>query len=99
MIPLQACRSLDFLCIYFSYICLLIKPFLFVLTNIYKYNLQEEIGKEIEDKKTELEPKVVETYEASPPEVKVIDYQLASVPFFSIYLFIYFILLGCFRLK
>jgi hypothetical protein len=45
-----------------------------VSTNIYKYNLQEEIGKEIEDKKTELEPKVVETYEASPPEVKVIDY-------------------------
>ena len=33
--------------------------------------LQEEIGKEIEDKKTELEPKVVEAYEASPPEVKV----------------------------
>ncbi|CAO2161715.1 unnamed protein product [Urochloa humidicola] len=27
---------------------------------------KEEIGKEIEDKKTELEPKVVEAYEASP---------------------------------
>jgi hypothetical protein len=36
--------------------------------------LQEEIEKEIEDKKTELEPKVVEAYEASPPEVKVIIY-------------------------
>ncbi|CAD6233690.1 unnamed protein product [Miscanthus lutarioriparius] len=33
---------------------------------------KEEIGKEIEDKKTELEPKVVETYEASPPEVKAL---------------------------
>uniref|UniRef100_A0A804R2N2 Plasma membrane-associated cation-binding protein 1 n=1 Tax=Zea mays TaxID=4577 RepID=A0A804R2N2_MAIZE len=34
--------------------------------------LQEEIDKEIEDKKTELEPKVVEAYEASPPEVKAL---------------------------
>ncbi|CAO2205032.1 unnamed protein product [Urochloa humidicola] len=33
---------------------------------------KEEIGKEIEDKKTELEPKVVEAYEASPPEVKAL---------------------------
>jgi hypothetical protein len=33
--------------------------------------LQEEIGKEIEDKKAELEPKVAEAYEASPPQVKV----------------------------
>ncbi|AQL03315.1 Plasma membrane-associated cation-binding protein 1 [Zea mays] len=32
----------------------------------------EEIDKEIEDKKTELEPKVVEAYEASPPEVKAL---------------------------
>jgi len=31
---------------------------------------KEEIDKEIEDKKTELEPKVVETIEASPPEIK-----------------------------
>ncbi|KQK03451.1 salt stress root protein RS1 [Brachypodium distachyon] len=31
---------------------------------------KEEISKEIEDKKTELEPKVVETIEASPPEIK-----------------------------
>ncbi|KAJ1281842.1 hypothetical protein BS78_03G004800 [Paspalum vaginatum] len=33
---------------------------------------KEEIGKEVEDKKTELEPKVVEAYEASPPEVKAL---------------------------
>jgi hypothetical protein len=33
---------------------------------------KEEIGKEIEDKKTELEPKVVEAYEGSPPEVKAL---------------------------
>ncbi|KAF8643708.1 hypothetical protein HU200_009047 [Digitaria exilis] len=33
---------------------------------------KEEIDKEIEDKKTELEPKVVEAYEASPPEVKAL---------------------------
>ncbi|KAL6850179.1 hypothetical protein ACP4OV_020806 [Aristida adscensionis] len=33
---------------------------------------KEELGKEIEDKKTELEPKVVEAYEASPPEVKAL---------------------------
>ncbi|XP_034595418.1 salt stress root protein RS1 isoform X1 [Setaria viridis] len=33
---------------------------------------KEELGKEIEDKKTDLEPKVVETYEASPPEVKAL---------------------------
>uniref|UniRef100_A0A453EIK7 RS1 n=1 Tax=Aegilops tauschii subsp. strangulata TaxID=200361 RepID=A0A453EIK7_AEGTS len=32
---------------------------------------KEEIDKEIEDKKTELEPKLVETIEASPPEIKV----------------------------
>lgn len=31
---------------------------------------KEEIDKEIEDKKTELEPKLVETIEASPPEIK-----------------------------
>uniref|UniRef100_A0A804QL16 Plasma membrane-associated cation-binding protein 1 n=1 Tax=Zea mays TaxID=4577 RepID=A0A804QL16_MAIZE len=31
---------------------------------------KEEIGKEIEEKKAELEPKVAEAYEASPPEVK-----------------------------
>ncbi|EMS54120.1 hypothetical protein TRIUR3_26766 [Triticum urartu] len=31
---------------------------------------KEEIDKEIEDKKTELEPKVVEIIEASPPEIK-----------------------------
>jgi len=31
---------------------------------------KEEIDKEIEDKRTELEPKVVETIEASPPEIK-----------------------------
>jgi len=41
--------------------------------------LQEEIGKEIEDKKTELEPKVVEAYEASPPEVKVINSCLSLI--------------------
>jgi hypothetical protein len=34
--------------------------------------MQEEVGKEIEDKKTELEPKVVEAYEGSPPEVKAL---------------------------
>nr|CAB3471620.1 unnamed protein product [Digitaria exilis] len=33
---------------------------------------KEEIDKETEDKKTELEPKVVEAYEASPPEVKAL---------------------------
>jgi hypothetical protein len=33
---------------------------------------KEEVGKEIEDKKTELEPKVVEAYEGSPPEVKAL---------------------------
>uniref|UniRef100_K3XMU8 Uncharacterized protein n=1 Tax=Setaria italica TaxID=4555 RepID=K3XMU8_SETIT len=33
---------------------------------------KEELGKEIEDKKTDLEPKVAETYEASPPEVKAL---------------------------
>jgi len=33
---------------------------------------KEEFDKEIEDKKTELEPKVVEAYEASPPEVKAL---------------------------
>ncbi|OEL15702.1 Salt stress root protein RS1 [Dichanthelium oligosanthes] len=33
---------------------------------------KEEIAKEIEDKKTELEPKVVEAYEGSPPEVKAL---------------------------
>jgi len=31
---------------------------------------KEDISKEIEDKKTELEPKVVEVIEASPPEIK-----------------------------
>ncbi|XP_062188914.1 salt stress root protein RS1-like [Phragmites australis] len=33
---------------------------------------KEEITKEIEDKKAELEPKVVEAYEASPAEVKAL---------------------------
>jgi hypothetical protein len=33
---------------------------------------KEEIGKEIEDKKAELEPKVAEAYEASPPQVKAL---------------------------
>jgi hypothetical protein len=33
---------------------------------------KEALGKEVEDKKAELEPKVAEAYEASPPEVKVI---------------------------
>ncbi|RLM93582.1 DREPP4 protein [Panicum miliaceum] len=33
---------------------------------------KEEIAKEIEDKKTELEPKVAEAYEASPPQVKAL---------------------------
>jgi len=31
---------------------------------------KEDISKEVEDKKTELEPKVVEVIEASPPEIK-----------------------------
>uniref|UniRef100_J3KY08 Salt stress root protein RS1 n=1 Tax=Oryza brachyantha TaxID=4533 RepID=J3KY08_ORYBR len=33
---------------------------------------KEEIGKEIDDKKTELEPKVVEAVESSPPEIKAL---------------------------
>lgn len=33
---------------------------------------KEDITKEIEDKKTELEPKVVEVIEASPPEIKTV---------------------------
>uniref|UniRef100_A0A0D3ELF5 Salt stress root protein RS1 n=1 Tax=Oryza barthii TaxID=65489 RepID=A0A0D3ELF5_9ORYZ len=33
---------------------------------------KEEIGKEIDDKKTELEPKVVEVVESSPPEIKAL---------------------------
>ncbi|TVU23051.1 hypothetical protein EJB05_32781 [Eragrostis curvula] len=33
---------------------------------------KEELDKEIEDKKTELEPKVLEAYEGSPPEVKAL---------------------------
>jgi len=33
---------------------------------------KEDISKEIEDKKTELEPKVVEVIEASPPEIKAV---------------------------
>ncbi|CAM0880554.1 unnamed protein product [Alopecurus aequalis] len=33
---------------------------------------KEDISKEIEDKKTELEPKVVEVVEASPPEIKAV---------------------------
>ncbi|KAL6627120.1 hypothetical protein ACP70R_030846 [Stipagrostis hirtigluma subsp. patula] len=33
---------------------------------------KEEVGKETEDKKAELQPKVVEAYEASPPEVKAL---------------------------
>ncbi|XP_062230677.1 salt stress root protein RS1-like [Phragmites australis] len=33
---------------------------------------KEEIGKEIEDNKTELEPKVLEVYDASPAEVKAL---------------------------
>lgn len=35
------------------------------------YVWQETINKEIEEKKTELQPKVVETYEATSAEVKV----------------------------
>jgi hypothetical protein len=35
-------------------------------------HVQEDVGKEIEDKKAELEPKVVEVYEGSPPEVKAL---------------------------
>jgi hypothetical protein len=31
---------------------------------------KEEVEKEIDEKKTELEPKVLEVYEASPPEIK-----------------------------
>lgn len=34
--------------------------------------VQEEIDKEFEEKKTELQPKVVEIYEASSAEIKVI---------------------------
>uniref|UniRef100_A0A0D9UYN9 Salt stress root protein RS1 n=1 Tax=Leersia perrieri TaxID=77586 RepID=A0A0D9UYN9_9ORYZ len=33
---------------------------------------KEEIGKEIDDKKTEIEPKVVEVVESSPPEIKAL---------------------------
>jgi hypothetical protein len=33
---------------------------------------KEEVGKEIEDNKAALEPKVVEAYEGSPPEVKAL---------------------------
>jgi len=33
---------------------------------------KEDISKEVEDKKTELEPKVAEVVEASPPEIKAV---------------------------
>lgn len=33
--------------------------------------MQEEISKEFEEKKTELEPKVIEIYEALPAPIKV----------------------------
>jgi hypothetical protein len=34
--------------------------------------LQEEISKEVEEKKEELKPKVAEVYEASSAEIKVL---------------------------
>lgn len=37
---------------------------------------QEEISKEFDEKKTELQPKVVEIYEASSTEIKVISFSL-----------------------
>jgi DREPP plasma membrane polypeptide len=40
---------------------------------------QEEIGKEIDEKKAELQPKVLEVYEAAPAEIKVFFFN--CVPF------------------
>jgi hypothetical protein len=45
---------------------------IWVVINLFSVHIQEDVGKEIEDKKAELEPKVVEAYEGSPPEVKAL---------------------------
>ena len=54
--------------------------FLYVINDIWKYfllnlsvlyNFQEEYSKEFEEKKADLQPKVVEIYEASSTEIKV----------------------------